>query len=99
MTCTSATRARDRLKRASWTTTGWKTAEAAGRGHSSGSLYSAGSGWAMPLWQSMQVLPACLAAVCLAYEDGFCLSELIASKEWQLRQVAESVAFIRSHWC
>src|SRR6478609_3169123 len=51
----------------------------------------------MPLWQSMQVLPSSLAAVCFLNTDGFCFSLLMPSHVWQLRHSRESTDFILFH--
>src|SRR6185369_16278268 len=67
--------------------------------YSSGSLYSLGRWCAMPLWQSIHVLPSSLAFMCFLYGVCFCSSELMASKAWQLRHSCELLAFMRSHSC
>src|SRR5450631_1938720 len=64
---------------------------------SSSPLYSLGRWWAMPLWQSMQVLPdswACLWNFCA---PAFWRSGAIAAKSWQLKHSREPTFVMRAH--
>src|SRR5688572_6439052 len=62
----------------------------------------AGKRWAMPLWQSMQVLPPSetLAASAVEWASAARLDWRVKSidwNSWQLRHSRESLAFMRSH--
>jgi hypothetical protein len=51
----------------------------------------------MPLWQSMQVLPFCMAVRCCWRARGFCRSGFMVLQSWQLRHSRESVDFMAFH--
>src|SRR5690606_4924224 len=64
---------------------------------SSSSVMPSGLWWAIPLWQSMQVMLSSRAISCCLRARCFCLSLAMLSRLWQLRHSRESLAFMRFH--